>query len=135
MSIRSSSVLTVEPAWRNEKLTLPVRVADGSVYEPIVAEPEIELIEEVGVTGLLSFPVPSCAYHLRVVDSIGTEWFISFNARLVEDTEGERSFLEVQLSRWHVDGMPSDPDEVERVLAPSGIEVLEEWVLEDGRAK
>jgi hypothetical protein len=35
MSIRSGSVLTVAPRVRNPKFTLPVRIADGSIYEEV----------------------------------------------------------------------------------------------------
>jgi hypothetical protein len=151
MRIQADSLNTVAAARRNGKtqqtLNRPVsvetafdraiRVNDGSIYEPVApsaTEPAIDLIEEVGPQGLRNFPVPPCDYHLRVEFSDGTEWFVSFDGQLKEDTDGERCFLEAQLSNFYVDGMPSDPQEVERVLAPQGIEAIEEWLLGDGRA-
>jgi hypothetical protein len=95
---RSNSACTVAPARCNNKLTSTrlvsvetafdralrsggLHVSDGSLYvaEP-AAEPEIELIEEVGAKGLRerNLPVPDCDYHLRVEFSDSTEWFISF---------------------------------------------------------
>jgi glutamine cyclotransferase len=132
-------LVSVETAFDRALHTGGLHVSDGSIYVagPATAEPEIELIEEVGTKGLRerNLPVPDCTYHLRVVDSIGTEWFVSFDGRLVEDTDGERSFLEAQLSNFYIDGMPSTHDEIERVLGPRGVEALEEWLLEDGRSE
>jgi hypothetical protein len=130
----STHPVSVETAFDRALQSGGIRVTDGSLYEaePAVA---IELIEEVGPKVLRGFPVPDCAYHLRVVDSIGTEWFVSFNGRLKEDTDGERSFLEPQLWNFHIDGQAAMPDAVESLLAPEGIDVLEEWLLGDRGSK
>jgi hypothetical protein len=134
----NSRHVSVEDAWLQALHTGGLHVSDGSLYEPVAtttAEPEIELIAEVGAKGLRNFPVPPCAYHLRVQFSDGTEWFVSFNGGLVEDTDGARTYLEAQISNFHIDGQTATPDAVEHLLAPAGIEAIEEWLLGDRRGE
>lgn len=133
----SSNLVSLAEAFTRALQSGGLRVNDA-IYEPTepaATEPEIELIAEVGAKGLRerNLPVPPCSYHLRVEFSDGTEWFISFNGRLKADTDGTRSFLEAQLSSFHVNGQPSTPDAVEFLLAEDLV-ILEEWLLEERRS-
>ena len=122
MSIRSESAFTAAPAVGNLNL-FPVAklLAETSAVSDLVEVSSLEIAGRVPV-------VPRTDFHLRVEFENGRDRFVSFNGRVTEDTDGVRHYVEAQLSHWHLDGRPVDPDAVD-ALFESAIDRLQEWLI------
>jgi hypothetical protein len=163
MSVQATSFLLDSPSEGNTKSTSThlvsfeeafsraldnrLRVSDGSVYEldpkPVTqTEPEpkpyAEVSDLVEVTAAEMSQhvlfVPNTRFHLRVEFENGRDVYISFDGRVKDDTDGVRSYAEPQLSNFYVDGLPSTPD-VAGFLFEEDLDVLEEWLIEQGAAQ
>jgi hypothetical protein len=126
----------VAPLGSNPKNTLTdwpsalqagIHVSDGSLYEaakPATAEPEIELIEEVGPKDL-PFDAPEASTHVRVTYTEGPDRHVSFSPRTYTECDDYREFLVAELGRVYRDGIEIEPGN----LADDLNEALEEWTL------
>jgi hypothetical protein len=74
--------------------------------------------------------VPRTMYHVRVALESGTDRYLSFDAKLLSETD-ERSGSPVEyydLYRLHLDGKPCTVADVDR-LFDGGMERLEQWLF------
>jgi hypothetical protein len=80
--------------------------------------------------------VPKTFYHVRVELENGTDRHLSFDAEFIRETD-EATGDPVEyydLYRLHLDGQPCTVADVDG-LFEGGLECLERWMLEEGRAE
>jgi hypothetical protein len=128
MSPRSDAVLTAVHADGKFNLVPVAEVLpEPSAVSDLVEVSSLEMAGRVPV-------VPRTDFHLRVEFEDGRDRFVSFNGRVKEDTDGVRHYVEAQLSHWHLDGRPVDPDAVD-ALFESAIDRLQEWLIAEEAAR
>src|SRR4051812_7434911 len=123
MSIQSASVLSANASVGNLNL-LPVAQVlpeQPSTVSDLVEVSSLEMAGRVPV-------VPRTDFHIRVEFENGRDVFVSFKGRVKDSLDDRRTYAEAQLSKFHLDGLPVEPDAVD-ALFESAIDRLQEWLM------
>src|SRR4051812_18160169 len=107
MSIGSSSVLSASPSVGKCNL-VPVAdvLPEASAVSDLVEVSSLEMSQRVPV-------IPRTAFHLRVEFEDGRDVYVSFDGRVQTDHDDNCTYADAQLSNWHINGLPADPDAVD----------------------
>jgi hypothetical protein len=128
MSIQSASVLSASPAVGNLNLLPVAQVlpAQPSTVSDLVEVSSLEMAGHVPV-------IPDTDFHLRVEFENGRDRVVSFNGCVKPDTDGVRHYVEAQLSNFHINGLPVEPDVVD-ALFENAVDQLEQWLIAEEEA-